>query len=190
MDTLLVFAGLGIGIVGHECGHAAMAAIFRYKVYAIEIGIGPVLARFLIGRQCWTTVRLLPVAGHVVAPREHGQSRFGLVLMLLGGVIANALIFVAAGVASAWFPQATDVLRPLGMSQLWLIVGNLIPFRVKHPVGAASDGLRLFRALFLPKADRSPEKRDFHTHLFQSVGMTCPIRRASIPGHCRDRLPC
>jgi hypothetical protein len=145
---LLFFVGLAVGVACHEFGHLLCARLGSISAYLLSVGMGPVLWRGRIGKTR-LEIRSLPLSGFVAYYPKAATRKYWIVLFLLGGVLANAALIVAA----AWIHDmdivakpVRDALGPIAFAQLILIVGNMMPFRAKAS-GRASDGLQLLQVI-------------------------------------------
>jgi hypothetical protein len=145
--------GLTVAVAVHEAGHLLAAIVGSIPIRQLSVGVGPVLLRGRVGG-AQLELRLLPFSGFVSPRYVTGLRKGPLLLFLLGGVLANValiclLAFLDAVGAIRKLPQLVrDGLGPLVFAQLFLIVVNLIPFRVMiHGTRMASDGLQVLRLL-------------------------------------------
>jgi hypothetical protein len=137
---------LATTVVGHELGHALVAAVLRFDVRMIRIGV-PAVVRFRAGR---TRVEIgpFPFGGFTVATtRRRRAYRLRRMLVVVGGPAANALV-----AALAWrYPGAVP--GPIGAGtvvvlQAIVVLENLWPRRVATPEGEArSDGSLLWELM-------------------------------------------
>jgi len=142
-------AGLIIGAVFHEGGHALCAIVSNIPIRLISVGIGP---RLLHGRVGETTLewRLLPFTGRVEPSQTFTDRGLATGFFILGGVLGN--VFLIAIVAYLAFPAATsltarDSLAAIIIAQVWFIISNLFP-HTRRKSGTVSDGLQLLRLLY------------------------------------------
>jgi regulator of sigma E protease len=116
--TIVIFFGmLGLLVVIHELGHFIVARLTRVRV--LEFGIGfPPRARVLRSKgQTLVTLNWLPLGGFVRLEGEEGESddprsfaraRLPIKLIIvLAGVVMNALLAVIIFTAIAWAPGQT-----------------------------------------------------------------------------------
>jgi hypothetical protein len=154
MDPVLaIFAVLALGLVVHEGGHLAFAALGSISVQLVSIGIGPPLLRARFGKTEFE-VRTFPFAGFV-APASYDDLRKPWhIAFVLGGVCGNAALIVAialldrSGLAAAWPQVIRDGFEPMIYFQIYSIVVNLIPHQVSidgRLVG--TDGWQLIELL-------------------------------------------
>jgi Peptidase family M50 len=151
---LIDWAGLFLAVCVHEAGHALIGYGLGFRIEEISCGVGPSLWRWR-----WKGTRIevgaLPFAGYVQTSTFSGHRRGAIALFLLGGVIGNAVLFAGLAVASSYHLLQNSILRPIGMTQAYCIVINLIPFGGRwfgFPVD--SDGLQLLRLVFPSRPNR------------------------------------
>jgi len=160
--------GAAVGTAFHELGHMVAAVIVSIPVRLVVVGVGPVLWRCRF-RETWFEFRLLPLAGFVAHYPVVNSRWYRWAFFLLGGVLGNvALVCLLAGLDAGGFaPEpADDTFGPVVLVQLFMIVGNLVPFRAK--VGGArvpTDGLRLLRLLWRSQDDAAPFRAAYATRL-------------------------
>jgi len=143
--------GLIVAVAVHEAGHLLAAIVASIPIRLLSVGVGPLLLRGRIGR-AQLELRLLPLSGFVSPHYVTGLRKGPLLLFLLGGILGNLALICLLALLDAVgaiqkLPQLVhDGLGPLVFAQLFLIVVNLIPFRVKvHGSRMASDGLQVLR---------------------------------------------
>jgi hypothetical protein len=151
----LLLVGYAIGIVVHEAGYAILGSAVGFPIRLVSIGYGPV---FWKGRLGETQVEL---HGVLLGGLTHlfpilFLRRGRLIVFYLGGVVGNAL-FIAAMVvldaAGAWPAIVHRNVGPLILSQMYIILSTLAPYRWK---GQASDGLLILRQWRRPSNATTP----------------------------------
>jgi Peptidase family M50 len=157
MITVIVFlvVGLPLGTIAHEVGHALCATMVGIPIRFVKIGHGAVILRGKIGRTSFT-LRWLPMTGFAQPFPILIIQKYKLALFCLGGALGNfALIFLVA--LLNMLPALPDVIREnmgaIVFAQLFLIVLNLTPYRLKKPTAegiSTTDGLSLARCLLGP----------------------------------------
>lgn len=152
-SVLWWFIGLAVGAAVHEAGHLLCAIVGSIPIRLLSVGVGPILLRGRVG-STRLELRLLPLSGFVSPGLITDLRKGPLSLFLLGGVLGNAAVIClvafldAVGAMQKFPPLVRDGLGPLVFAQVCLIVGNLIPFRVKiDGTRMATDGLHLVRLL-------------------------------------------
>jgi Peptidase family M50 len=147
------FVGLIVAVAVHEAGHLLCAIVASIPIRLLSVGVGPLLLHGRVG-STRLELRLMPLSGFVSLRLVTGLRKGPQLLFLLGGILGNvALICLIAFLdvvgAVQKLPQLIrDGLGPLVFAQLFLIVVNLIPFRVKiNGTRIASDGLQVLRLL-------------------------------------------
>ena len=147
-------AGLVLGVLAHEAGHAVFAALGGLRIQRIVIGIGPVLLRKRIGAVD-LELRAVPFSGFVKPIGYETASRLGVVLFTLGGVIGNitvigvtVLVFVLVPLSLLARFALVYVVYAVAAAQLLIIVFSLIPARrAMNGTPIASDGLQIIQLL-------------------------------------------
>ena len=98
--VIWVFAGLVVGLVFHEGGHAFCAVLSNIPVRLISMGVGPLLLHGRVG-ETQLEWRLVPLAGYVapypiLTDRRLGDST------TTGGVFCNRFIALPLHVTISW----------------------------------------------------------------------------------------
>ena len=144
-------AGLVLGVLAHEAGHAAFAVLGALRIQRIMIGIGPVLLRKRIGAVD-LELRAVPFSGFVKPVSYETASRLGVVLFTLGGVIGNVAVIGVTALVHTLVPLSLlgqfALVYVVAAVQFLIIVSTLIPARHTMngtPIG--SDGLQLIQLL-------------------------------------------
>ena len=110
-------------LVLHEAAHWAALRSFGYEVKAVEIGIGPTIAR--VKR---FAIRLLPVSGCVVPDQDleamPWTHRF---IVAMAGPAASALYSALLLSGTLTLPHHNTGLTLLGMFSLFMAIFNLLP---------------------------------------------------------------
>jgi len=160
--------GLTVGILGlsllflgavlvHECGHAAAAILFGFRIMGVKVG--PIQIK---QPNFWPLVwsRKAPLSGFVQVQfraMPGASAKWQIIGFVLGGPIANfSLVFIAL----PFFRGETGVANLVSIFTLvsaLVGISQLIPFRVKE---RTSDGAKLFSLLFIKR------KRDELLFLF------------------------
>ena len=157
MVFVIVFliVGLPLATIAHEVGHALCATLVGIPVRFVRIGHGAVILRGKIGRTRFV-LGSLPMTGFAQPFPILIIQKYKLAIFCIGGALGNfALIFLVA--LLAMLPALPDVVREtmgaVVFAQLFLIVVNLTPYRLKKPTAegvSATDGLSLARYLLRP----------------------------------------
>lgn len=148
--------GLGyvLGVVLHELGHFAFAKLAGLPVAKVVIGARGLLCAFSLGRVDWE-IRVLPLAGRVIIEPSVYQAKYRSILMVSGGVMANAAFAVILHFVwdVPFVPTKSDLpLQGLMWSQILLIAGTLYPRIVKTQDGqVATDGYQIAHYLKQPQ---------------------------------------
>jgi Peptidase family M50 len=149
-------AGLVIGAMFHEGGHALCAFVSNIPIRLISFGVGPLLMHGRVGE---TTLewRLLPFAGRVELSPTATDRRFATGFFIIGGVLGN--VFLIAIVTCLAFPYAAsatarDSLTAVIIAQALFVISNLFP-RTLRKNGMASEGLQLLQLLH--RSSSTPE---------------------------------
>lgn len=143
-------------IVIHEYAHGIVAKAVGLSVLRIWIGRGKTFYRAtLLGFD--TEFKLIPFGGLTLM--THGlkkKLRFRYTLAILAGPMTNVIIFVVAWRFDC--PRNFDISTRIQFGliimlvQLFILVENLLPFRIQTPMGKlCTDGLSLIQ-LFLAKS--------------------------------------
>jgi membrane-associated protease RseP (regulator of RpoE activity) len=136
--TLLWFiAGIAIGIVFHEAGHALCAMIARIPNRRVLIGIGPLLLRTRVG-DVQLELRLLLLGGAVYYKPPFPPHRLATIFVVLGGILGNfALvgIIVGLGAFATMLSEARAPLVTMAAAQFFLIAVCLLPRQMKRATG-------------------------------------------------------
>jgi hypothetical protein len=165
------------GVVVHELGHLACAAIGSIPVYSVVIGEGPVLFRRRI-RDIWFEVRRWPVSG-CVEPYAVADYRWHWwALFLMGGALAN-LVFI--GLAFGLYAvSATALNLPLVLfvgTQVCLIAMTMVP----SSYGGGNDGMQLVRLPWRPGCDSAGMRAAYDARIAGcSPGRAPPMTAASM----------
>ena len=149
-----IFAGLIVGLVFHEGGHALCAVLTNIPVRLVSIGIGPLLLHGRVG-ETQLEWRLLPVAGYVEQYPILADRRFSQALVTIGGVLGN--VFLIYIIISLGFEAAAD--SPTVRGSLGAIVATQICFIATsvYPIkqwGLYNDGWRLLHLIHRPSIAR------------------------------------
>lgn len=155
----------------HECGHALAAALLRWRVQKIVIGLGRLVAAFRI-RNTSVEIRLLPIEGFVrCAPQDLRHPRLKNIAIYFAGPGVELLIALGVVLLVGWNRLLTltedyglIAWQSLALAATAGAVLNLIPQAVRTPQGLIpNDGLCILLSLFLPKqyfASMLSESRD------------------------------
>ncbi|HEX8522687.1 MAG TPA: M50 family metallopeptidase [Tepidisphaeraceae bacterium] len=158
-DPLLTFLVLlypvqVLSVVVHEAAHALAALLVGYHVFLINIGTGPRLLSFRLGR---TVIRLhaVPLSGYVSTTTNRMFAwRLRRLLVVAAGPASTVLIMLA-GVFMLWrpnLPRASD----WNSFFIALIVANIFPLAISmlptgrryRESGHETDGQQIFKLLF------------------------------------------
>lgn len=150
---LVIFLGwvIGevIGIVAHEAGHALMATATGIHVRKVVIGQGKRLFRCDC-RGIRIEANRIPIGGYTLIFPEVYLRKGAMLLMLLGGIIANFLLLIGAAVAwySGLLPSwSTDLALGFICAQIFLILVALIPDAPSGQPGRSTDGQKIAHIL-------------------------------------------
>jgi hypothetical protein len=137
--------GLVAGVVFHEFGHMACAALLSFPIRLVSIGRGPLLWCCRIGETQFE-LHAVPLSGCVLLYPQLVIRKFSSLLFLFGGVLGNAAVIALVAVVDearlvlAW----RDYLGPIVLVQCYMIIANLVPFWTNvRGVRIGSDGLQL-----------------------------------------------
>ena len=142
----LIPVGVTVGIVAHEAGHCAFAAVASLPVTYVRIGIGAGVAHRRLGG-IELHLHALPLGGYVGVAADGKTARLRIAVFTLGGIAANAMLLGLA----AWLLQADALpslprtaLAGFALVQFALLVGSLIPMwgRV-NGIPFPNDGLQI-----------------------------------------------
>jgi hypothetical protein len=144
-----IFAGLVVGVVFHEGGHALCAVVSNIPVRLVSIGVGPLLLHGRIG-ETQLEWRLLPLAGYVAPyPKFAADRRLSEAFFIIGGVLGNVfLIYIISslGFAAAGDSHAVrDSLSAIVAAQVWFIMVSVYP---EKNWKIYSDGWLLLQLLY------------------------------------------
>ena len=144
-NIFFLLVGMFLAIVVHEAGHWFAGVVLGIPIYAVSVGIGPVVARFRFGTTA-IELRRLGLAGEVRYARMLPIGRCATLFVLLGGVLGNAaLIGVVALVSSGPGAPIVALAAPgVTLAQAFLIVANLVPWRGRY---GRSDGYQIVDTL-------------------------------------------
>ncbi len=94
---LVGFLGIHVRILLHELGHLAMAALLRFKLEKLQVGVGRHLGGFRLPNGLICEWRAWPNGGFLFArPRSTAQLRWRQALFVAGGPLMDACILWAA----------------------------------------------------------------------------------------------
>jgi len=144
-----IFAGLVVGVVFHEGGHALCAVVSNIPGRLVSIGVGPLLLHGRIG-ETQLEWRLLPLAGYVAPyPKFAADRRLAEAFFIIGGVLGNVfLIYIISslGFAAAGDSHAVrDSLSAIVAAQVWFIMVSVYP---EKNWKIYSDGWLLLQLLY------------------------------------------
>jgi hypothetical protein len=147
----IAVAGICISLM-HELGHAFVGRVAGFKIFAVEIGIGPYVLEFKRFGIRWR-LKKTPVGGRAYGlPLDIRGFRLKQTLFVLGGPAVNAILFLLA-----WKCRWLDVM--LGQTRLSgflpmqfllvmnaaALIGNLTPQRTSSAEGRLpNDGLNIW----------------------------------------------
>lgn len=133
---ILVFIIAPISLLFHEIGHLVGASLMRATSVQLTIGLGKplwqtkfanihiMIRRFFLVNSVTSTVRTVPFS-----------NREKITITMMGPLFSSMLTIITFIAYNVFIP--TDVLYLFYMFNLWLVIINLIPFRIKHK---QSDG--------------------------------------------------
>jgi hypothetical protein len=148
-----ILIGFALGIIVHEAGHFACAAIGGISIRLVSVGVGPVVLRARLGTAD-LVLRALPISGLIVPVTYQNTRKAWAVLFVLGGVLGNCVLIGLVGwldhiTVPSTLPQfIREGFGPIVVAQVVLIISNLFPSRGRangHRIG--SDGLQLIELL-------------------------------------------
>jgi Peptidase family M50 len=149
-----IFAGLVVGVVFHEGGHALCAVVSNIPVRLVSIGIGPLLLHGRVG-ETQLEWRLLPLGGYVAA-YPFFDRRFSEAFFTIGGVLGNLFVIYIVSdlgfVAAADSSTARDSLASIVVAQVWFIMVSAYPDKTWN---IQNDAWQLLQLLY-----RSSNTRD------------------------------
>ena len=154
MDIIrVIFAVLALSLIVHEGGHLVFAALGAIPVRVVSIGVGPPLLRVRFAKTA-IEMRALPFSGFVAPASYDDLHKPSHIAFLLGGVCGNVALIVVlwlldhSGLTAALPPYIRGAFGPIIIFQLYLIAGNLIPYRVRvNGTLIGTDGLQLIELL-------------------------------------------
>ncbi len=141
-----ILIGFVVGMIAHEAGHAAAAALASLPIRRIRIGTGKMIAQARLGK---TEVQLglIPLSGFVLAEITRHTPRPRLAVFLAGGMVVNAVLlgvtfWLWRGDVVPGLPE--EALPAFGYAQLVLFASSLIPLwgRISGS-RVANDGMQL-----------------------------------------------
>jgi len=140
-----LFLGVtALGIAVHELSHALVAAVMRFHIISITVGVGPRVAR--VRGEGWTAeLRLVPFGGFVRAASRHRAGyRTRLYLMIAAGPLSNAGLAIVASVVLPRWGVEPVLVRAVVLVQFIIAIENLLPVAAQSELGMmASDGKQL-----------------------------------------------
>jgi hypothetical protein len=138
--------GFVTGLIAHEAGHCAAAALTSLPIRRVRIGVGPIVAQAKLGN-AELEFRAVPLSAFVAVQITRQTPRLSLAAFLAGGMTVNAVLLAI----SIWLWRrhaamdlSDDPLFGFGYAQLVLLGASLIPFwgRISG-TRLANDGLQL-----------------------------------------------
>jgi hypothetical protein len=150
-------------VVIHEFAHALVAKLCGLTVLKIWIGRGKPICRLnLFGFD--TEFKMVPVGGLTFL--THGfknRLRFRYFLAVFAGPLINAVILAVAWKFTSWrnfsFESSIQFAAFVAFAQIFILVENLLPYRIQTALGRLStDGLSLFQLLL----SKSPDVLNSH----------------------------
>ena len=149
-----IFAGLVVGLVFHEGGHALCAVLSNIPVRRVSVGIGPLLLHGRIG-ETQLEWRLLPLTGYVAPYPILADRRLAEAFVTIGGVLGNVfLIYIISSLgfaAAADSPPVRDSLGAIVATQIFFIMISLFPIKER---GIYNDGWCLLQLIYRPSITR------------------------------------
>ena len=138
----LVFLIAPMSIIIHEMGHLLGARIVKADHYKLSIGKGKKIFSFSCHSLQIIIRTLYFTGGEAKSRRKHAYKPFDISLITAGGPLLN-LVF-ALMCYSFFKSYPSNLIGLFILFNLWLGVGNLIPFKVR---GKPSDGYLIFKAI-------------------------------------------
>jgi Peptidase family M50 len=149
-----VFAGLVVGVVFHEGGHALCALLSNIPVRLVSMGVGPLLLHGRVG-ETQLEWRLLPLAGYVAPYPILTDRKLSEAFVTIGGVLGNVFVIYIVSCLSfapaADSPTVRDSLGAIIATQIFLILSSVFPIK---EWGLYNDGWRLLQLLYRPSTTR------------------------------------
>jgi membrane-associated protease RseP (regulator of RpoE activity) len=140
----------------HELGHAWMARLLNWDVFAIVVGVGKVVRYFRVGKLT-VELRIIPIEGFAqIAPRNGRFGGWRGALIYFAGPGIELLIFFVLMAIFGWSELITlsdsfamTIVQGLAVAALVGAVLNLIPHGTYTGNGwIANDGLGILQCLF------------------------------------------
>jgi len=140
---ILVFIIAPFSLLFHEIGHLVGATLMRASAIRLTIGLGKplwqtnfanvdiIIRRFFLINSLTSTVRNTPF-----------RNREKAIITIMGPLFSGILTLIAYIAYSIFI--ATDILYLFFLFNLWLVVINLIPFKIGHK---QSDGYTIYRLI-------------------------------------------
>jgi hypothetical protein len=147
----------------HEFGHAAIAAILRFKIFSIQIGYGKRLANLKL-LNVPISFHTIPFIGLTRAlPKSKSWIRLRLWLYSSGGLMTH---FFFLSISILIFPEILDPrttiyklthefapMETFVVANLLLVLTNIIPRKLKSPTGTYNtDGYSLLTLPFMKES--------------------------------------
>jgi len=159
MPTIIV--GFVVGLVAHEAGHCACAALASMPIKKIRIGVGPVLMRARLGK-VELALHALPIGGLVQVEINRTTTRLRLAVFVLGGILANvALLGLAAWRGASDAAAAPDpATAGFAIGQFGLLACSVVPlWNRRNGLRFPNDAMQLI--LLLRGRHRIDAHRDY-----------------------------
>ena len=150
---------LVVGVGMHELGHAIAARFLGFQIDLVRVGLGGRLASLRVFDTRFD-INVLPVAGLVLVHPGRDSGKLKWVLMYLAGPATNAVVATAVYLLAVTNEVEEGFLVALFFVNIWLAVGNLIPF-IDQGQGCPvpSDGLAMVQVATGREAGRARFRR-------------------------------
>jgi len=131
-----------MSVIVHEIGHLLGAKIVKAEYFKLSIGKGKSIL-FYSKKSLDIIVRAFYfTGGEAKSKRKQPYKPFDILLITAGGPLMNLIFAFMLYVISKVYP--TNLIGLFILFNLWLGIGNLIPFKVK---GKTSDGYVIYRSV-------------------------------------------
>ncbi|MCG3418797.1 M50 family metallopeptidase [Oceanobacillus jordanicus] len=140
--TFLLFVAAPISIFLHELGHALAGVIFKAELVYLTIGRGKRVIEYSSGKLHFIIHAGYFMGGYANSERVTPFNRFERFIISIFGPFVNIVVFL-----SIWELQShfrSDYLQLFALFNLWLVIINLVPFKLKNQ---KSDGYNILETI-------------------------------------------